>query len=381
MHPQNFFPAFNVRQIDRDLPIEATGPQQSGIKHIGAVRCRDNDDTFLSIEPIHLHQERVQSLFPLVVSTAYAMTTMPADGVDLVDENDAGRRFFSLLEHVPHPGGSDPDKHFHKIGAADGEKGNVGFAGDGPGQQRFTRAGRANQQDPFRNPASELLKLFRIAQKFHQLLDFLFGFLYAGDIAERDFVFVPGEHPGLRFPEVERAFAGHPDLLPEQEIENEQKQGDRGETDDGLGDDVRFGLDRGLNPLRRQFLLQIAGEIQINGGPKLHRLSGLGACALFDIIADQGLGRASFFHHQGERIIFVVQNLLVGEQFEKSVVGDFLQGLIAAAPEQNGQTNQGKGDRDQDHAAPVETGLVSARFILLLRVAIWLRHKISEELW
>ena len=112
------------------------------------------------------------------------------------------------------------------------------------------------------------LKLLRVAEKLDQLLDFVLRFLDAGDVLKGDLVLVPRQHARLRFAEIQRAFAGHADLLPEKEIENEQEERDRDEADDGLGEDVRLGPNRDRHLGGSQFLLQIGGEIQIDGRPK-----------------------------------------------------------------------------------------------------------------
>ena len=116
------------------------------------------------------------------------------------------------------------------------------------------------------------MKLFRVAQKLDQLLDFILGFLDTGDIAESDLVLVTRQHSRFRFPKVECAFSGHSDLLPEQEIEDEQEQRDWQKTNHGLRDDVRFRLDRRLNPGGGKFLLKIVGETQINRRSKWNLL-------------------------------------------------------------------------------------------------------------
>ena len=102
MHAQNFFAAFHVRQIDGDLAIETSGTQQRRIENIGPVRRRDDDDAFLGVEAVHLDEQRIERLLALIVSAADAVTAMPADRVDFVDENNAGRGFLALLEHVAH---------------------------------------------------------------------------------------------------------------------------------------------------------------------------------------------------------------------------------------------------------------------------------------
>ena len=67
------------------------------------------------------------------------------DSVDFIDENDAGRRFLALLEHVADAAGADANEHLHEIGAADGEERDVGFASNGAREQRFTSARRPDQ--------------------------------------------------------------------------------------------------------------------------------------------------------------------------------------------------------------------------------------------
>src|SRR5437762_5556939 len=70
------------------------------------------------------------------------MPAMTPDRVNFVDENNAGRRFLALLEHVAHARRADADKHLHKIRAADGEERHIRFACDSACQQCFARADR-----------------------------------------------------------------------------------------------------------------------------------------------------------------------------------------------------------------------------------------------
>src|SRR5438128_1739917 len=100
MDPQNFFATFYIGQIDGDLAIETARTQESWIKDIGSVSSRDNDDAFLSIEPIHLHEQGIEGLFALVVAAPDSVATVTTDRVNFVDKNDAGRRLFPLLKHV-----------------------------------------------------------------------------------------------------------------------------------------------------------------------------------------------------------------------------------------------------------------------------------------
>ena len=118
--------------------------------------------------------------------------------------------------------------------------------------------------------------------------------------------------------------------------------------------------------------------MRVDRGAKRHLLRRVRADALLDVSAAQGLGRPSFLDHQLERIIFVDRDLLVLEQFEEAIVGNVLDVRVSAAAEKDGQSDEGKGDGDEDDAAPVEARLVSAGFVLLFGVTIRLGHEMRS---
>ena len=129
-----------------DAPVEAARAQQRRVEHVGAVGGGDEDDALVGLEAVHLHQQLVERLLALVVTAAQAGAAVAADGVDLVDEDDAGGVLLALLEEVAHAAGADADEHLHEVGAGDGEERHAGLAGDGLGQQRLAGARRAHHQ-------------------------------------------------------------------------------------------------------------------------------------------------------------------------------------------------------------------------------------------
>ena len=54
----------------------------------------------VELEAVHLDEELIERLLALVVAAAETGAPVPADGVDLVDEDDARRALLALLEHV-----------------------------------------------------------------------------------------------------------------------------------------------------------------------------------------------------------------------------------------------------------------------------------------
>ena len=166
---QDLFAAAHVGTADHHAAVEAAGAQQRRIEHIGAVGGGDQDDAFVGFEAVHLDQQLVEGLLALVVSAAEARAAMAADGVDFIDEDDAGSVLLALLEQVADAAGADADEHLDEVGAGDGEERNVGFAGDGARQQGLAGSRRPDQQHAFGNAAAELLELLRLAQELDDL--------------------------------------------------------------------------------------------------------------------------------------------------------------------------------------------------------------------
>ncbi len=183
---QNLIATPNVGIVQHDLTVEAARAQQRGIEHIWSVGGRDDDDIGVGVEAVHLHQNLVQRLLAFVVATAEAGAALAAHGIDLVDEDDAGRVALGLIEQIAYPAGADADEHLDEFGATDGEERHAGFAGNGAREQRFAGAGRADQQDAARNARAERGKFIGILEKLHHLGEFLLRLLHPGDIGERD---------------------------------------------------------------------------------------------------------------------------------------------------------------------------------------------------
>ena len=134
VHLEDLLAAAHVGEVHRELPVEAARAQQCGVEHIRPVGGGDDDGAFLSVEAVHLNEQRVERLLAFVVAAAQPVATRASHGVDLVDEHQAWRALAGLLEHVAHTAGADADEHLHKVRAADAEEGGFGFAGDGFGQ-------------------------------------------------------------------------------------------------------------------------------------------------------------------------------------------------------------------------------------------------------
>ena len=109
----------------------------------------DQDDALAVAEAVHLDQQLVQRLLAFVVAAAETGAALAADGVDLVDEDDARAVLLGLLEQVTHARSADADEHLHEVRAGDGEERHARLTGDRAGQQRLAGAGRAVAARPW----------------------------------------------------------------------------------------------------------------------------------------------------------------------------------------------------------------------------------------
>ena len=182
---ENLLAPGQVRVGHRDLAVETSRAQQRWVEDVGAVRRRDEDNALAGAETVHLHEQLVERLLALVVAAAGARAALAANGVDLVDEDDARGVLAGLLKQVAHARSADTDEHFHEVGTRDGVKRHPGLAGHGAGEQGLTGAGRAVEQHAARDLRAELLVNLRVLQKVHDLLKLVDRLVGAGDVGER----------------------------------------------------------------------------------------------------------------------------------------------------------------------------------------------------
>ena len=164
-------PAAQIRARDHDAAVEAARAEERRVEHVGAVRRGDEDDALVRLEAVHLDEQLVQRLLALVVTAAEARAAVAADGVDLVDEDDAGRVLLALLEQVADARGADADEHLDEVGAGDGEERHARLARDRAREQRLAGARRAHEQHALRDAAAEARELLRVLEEGDDLLE------------------------------------------------------------------------------------------------------------------------------------------------------------------------------------------------------------------
>ena len=159
MHFEDFLTADNVWITNSDLTVETARAQKRRVKNVRAVGCRDDDNTFIGFEAVHLNEKLVQRLLTLIITTANTGAARTTDSVNLVDEDDAWCVFLRLLEHVADTACADTHKHFNKVRTGNREEWNVRFTRNSACCQGFTCTRRANKQRTFRNLTAKALEL------------------------------------------------------------------------------------------------------------------------------------------------------------------------------------------------------------------------------
>ena len=137
------------------------------------------------LEAVHLDEQLVERLLALFVAQRVAAAAA-ADGVELVDEDDAGRVAARVAEQPPNARGADAGIHLDEVGAAGEQERNAGFAGNRSRQQRLAGAGRADEQHALRDAAADRREPAGLREEVDDFLDFVFGLVHAGDVLERD---------------------------------------------------------------------------------------------------------------------------------------------------------------------------------------------------
>ena len=93
-------------------------------------------------------------------------------GIQLIDEDDAGGLRLRLREEVAHTGRADAHEHLDEVGPAQAEEGHPGFARHRLGQQGFARPGGPDEQHPLGDRAAQpaiVLRALEEIDDFHEL--------------------------------------------------------------------------------------------------------------------------------------------------------------------------------------------------------------------
>src|SRR3989338_1411090 len=206
---QDIFAVAPVRQVDDDAPVESPRAHERGIKDVGPVARRHNDDFLVRLEAIHLHEDLIERLLALVVAAAHARAAHAAHGIYLIYEYDRGSGFLRDGEKVAHARGADADEHLDELGAGYGEERHARFTRDSPREQGFPGAGGTHQEHALGDARADLDEFLGVLEEVDDLGELRFCFPRARDVGERHFLHLVfrRDETRHRFAECERLHA------------------------------------------------------------------------------------------------------------------------------------------------------------------------------
>jgi hypothetical protein len=228
VHLEDLLAALHVRAGRPRSAGRSGRAQQRRVQDVRPVGRGDEDDAALDVEAVHLDQHLVEGLLALVVAAAHAGAAVPADGVDLVDEDDGRGVLLGLLEQVAHPAGADADEHLDEVRAGDRVERHAGLTGHGAGQQRLAGPGRAVEQHALGDLGADGLELGRLLQELLDLDELLERLVGTGHVGEGGLRGVLADQLGLALAELHDAVAAALHLVHEEEQQARAAAGSAG---------------------------------------------------------------------------------------------------------------------------------------------------------
>ena len=132
---------------------------------------------------------------------------MPADRVDLINEDDRRCIGLCLLEEVSDTARTNADKHFHEVRPRNRIERGARFACNRTREEGLARARRSVQQHTLRDLRSHLLEPLGVGKEVFNLDQLFDRLISTGDIFERGLGHVFRDRLGLGLAEVHQAAA------------------------------------------------------------------------------------------------------------------------------------------------------------------------------
>mmetsp|Transcript_7073 Transcript_7073/g.10614 ORF Transcript_7073/g.10614 Transcript_7073/m.10614 type:complete len:239 (+) Transcript_7073:829-1545(+) len=150
---KNASSALEVGKVDSDLTIESAWTEEGLIQNIHPIGSGDGDDTRVAIETIHLHKNLVNGLLTLIISSSHSGATLTGDGINLINEDDAGGVLLRLSENVTDTGSSHTHEHLNEFRSRDGNERYTSLSSNSLGEKGLTSTRRTIQNHTSGNPA------------------------------------------------------------------------------------------------------------------------------------------------------------------------------------------------------------------------------------
>src|SRR6185437_1085432 len=145
-----------------------------------------DDDALVAGEPVHLGEDLVERLLPLIVAADRRRAApCTADGIQLVDEDDRRGHLLGLLEQITYATGSDTNDHLDELRGRHREERHVRLAGNRTSQQRLSGARWTGQQHAARDLGAQPAIPLGVAQEVDDLGNLVLHLIDTGDVGKR----------------------------------------------------------------------------------------------------------------------------------------------------------------------------------------------------
>ena len=184
-----------VRHGDVDELIEAAGTHKGRVDDVGAVGGSNDENILFGADAVHLGEELVHDAVGGTAAVPGAAAALLGDGIELVEEEDAGGGLSGLLEDVADVGLGLAEPHGEELGPLDGDEVGLALVGYGLGHEGLAASRGSVEEHSLAGAHAELLELLRMLDGvLDQLLEVSLDVLQAPDVLPGD---VGDLHHGL----------------------------------------------------------------------------------------------------------------------------------------------------------------------------------------
>src|SRR5258706_2094086 len=196
MDEEDLIAAGDVWAVNGDVTIETTRAKEGGVEDVRSISACKNNNVLCRSKAIHLNQKLIESRLALVVSSKLtALATRLADGINLIDKDDAWGVLLCGCEEVSYTGSTNTYEHLNEFGTGDREERNRRFSCCGFGKEGLSCPWRSREDGTTGNFGSEFLIFCRFLQELNKFHNLLLRFIHTSDVLESyaHFVFLVEE--------------------------------------------------------------------------------------------------------------------------------------------------------------------------------------------
>ena len=147
--------SFEIRERNAHRPVESTGTREGGVEDVSSVGRGNHDDLVGGVEAIHLHQNRVERLFPFIMPTRGGPAPRRRPTASISSRKMMQGEFsLACLKRSRTRLAPTPTNISTKSEPEMEKNGSVRFAGDRLGEQRLPAARESLEEHAAGNSAS-----------------------------------------------------------------------------------------------------------------------------------------------------------------------------------------------------------------------------------